>query len=387
LLLINTFSKDKGGFMGFLIYVPIDGYLPQEYKTTNDLTDQILQEFECLRYIKKNAYSQKTITSCIDQAIIYYRDAIKVNWRSSGLLYYYSFLNFAKAYIAAKKTIRSTSLNTTSLLHGITAKSTQNVSNIMDYEIRICPPATNGSINIFSSFYESVTKMKWPFTHDIFIKISEIIKYSEDISAELFSLFHLMSATVEMRSILIDDGSSMWLDFLVPNNTESLFTNQINQMPLSIVKYNNLEAIEKNNWIISYPQITGTSIVWVILKSEKLQYSAETRKRKISDLQSKGIQHFGNNYIPIVTKTESNSQWLFCSDLSTNSTNIKWHPLFSNYLIAFALSSILRYQPHLIDNEAKSGFIMKAWCNQSAIRTLQYLLTIFTSPSVRVIKF
>jgi len=126
--------------MSFILFTPTNEYLPLEIKTTNNLTEQILEEFEYIKFGRNNRPLTKSISSCIDQACIYFRDAVKSNWRSSGLLYYYSFLNYAKAYLGMKRVVTGKELTTTKILHGIKADPLESVSNLMDYEIKIFQP-------------------------------------------------------------------------------------------------------------------------------------------------------------------------------------------------------------------------------------------------------
>lgn len=53
---------------------------------------------------------------------------------------------------------------------------------------------------------------------------------------------------------------------------------------------------------------------------------------------------------------------------------MKWHPMLSDYLFAFMLSSVLRYKPHLFQIDSKDAFISEAWSNQSAFSALRYFL-------------
>ncbi|RIV34787.1 hypothetical protein D2V08_05250 [Flagellimonas lutimaris] len=58
-------------------------------------------------------------------------DAHNSNWRSSGLLYYYSFLNLAKALTVTSRFLRRNYLSTNSVFHGLSAQP-QNINRIID---------------------------------------------------------------------------------------------------------------------------------------------------------------------------------------------------------------------------------------------------------------
>ncbi|MGA7194681.1 MAG: YaaC family protein, partial [Anaerolineales bacterium] len=106
--------------MGYVISFPFGQKhkVPRLVTTTNKITEQIWQELVMLRYLKahQSLASPKLTAPWIDQAMTYYLDASHSNWRSAGLLYYYSFLNLAKALLAGKKRFSYRSLTTISTL-------------------------------------------------------------------------------------------------------------------------------------------------------------------------------------------------------------------------------------------------------------------------------
>jgi hypothetical protein len=370
--------------MSYYIYLPIKGYFPSDLFTTNHISDQVLQEFEALRY-KKRAFSNKAVSSCIDQAIIYFRDAQNVNWRSSGLLYYYSFLNFTKAYIAVKKIIRSEELTTTSLMHGIKADPKQIIGDFLDYEISIKPQVNNSTKNIFSCFYEALYSTKWPFQSDVKVKIGEVIQYSGDISNESSSLFNVSPSLITVNSIIIDSGSSLSLQILFPSFYESRFPQPFSQIPMSMIPFQDLPQGEMREWAFSFPYINTNYSMFSVLRTQDYFYSENTKNKLLNSLRKLGEKNLSGNYVPITTKVENQSQWMYSPEVSIQNCKLKWHPFLSEYLISFALSSILRYQPQIVANDTKSSFLLRAWCNQSAITALRQLLMIFSNPPIRVL--
>ena len=89
--------------MGFLIFHPTSQKLPLGLRTTNDLVLQVWQELVMRRHAYKKHKVIKNVSPWIHQARTYFVDATKSNWKSAGLLYYYSFLNLAKAFLAEKR--------------------------------------------------------------------------------------------------------------------------------------------------------------------------------------------------------------------------------------------------------------------------------------------
>ena len=85
--------------MGHLKFIPFGSKKPTDITTTSKPQIQLWQELTMLRHVSgaNSIYARETIAPWIDQAKIYFLDACSSNWKSAGLLYYYSFLNLAKA--------------------------------------------------------------------------------------------------------------------------------------------------------------------------------------------------------------------------------------------------------------------------------------------------
>ena len=64
-------------------------------RSSQDLVNAAWREFYFLIFNERI----REIEPFVEQAKFYYLDAHKSDWRSGGLLYYYSFLNLAKAYL------------------------------------------------------------------------------------------------------------------------------------------------------------------------------------------------------------------------------------------------------------------------------------------------
>jgi len=369
--------------MSLRTFAPTKQNEPINMFTTNDLADQIWNEFIGLRHGTRNSFSSKAITYDIDQARVYFLDAIKSNWRSSGLLYYYSFLNLARAHLISKKKVKSKATLLTPIYHGL-RKSTNFFPNIMDFEVIIEPPIKNGFINIFSCFYETVTNQNWPFTTSITLNISDIIGYCSDISGELLNLFTIKREPMIVYSILRADKSDNWLEYLVPDSKIITFLSNSGTYNLSTHKFLDLPPIpDQSDWRLVFPSIIFNQGVYSILRSDRLQENPKNQKF----LLNQAIANIGKNYSPCTTHTESNFEWLFMPDLTTNGKTIIWHSIFSDYIIAFALSTILRYQPQILKNGTANSYIMEAWCNESSITALKYFLMLFTDPPRRLQKY
>ena len=139
--------------MGFIKYIPYGKHTPLDVITTTEREVQLWQEFTMLRHCKTNVIYGKLVNApYIDQAKTYYHDAKRCDWKSAGLLYYYSFLNLAKAYIISKRALSGKYMKSTSIYHGLYANP-QNPRRIIDFNINIHPPTSNNKKNILASLF------------------------------------------------------------------------------------------------------------------------------------------------------------------------------------------------------------------------------------------
>ncbi len=144
---------------------------------------------------------------------------------------------------------------------------------------------------------------------------------------------------------------------------------------------------DKDNWLTSHHKIANSLVYYCLLRSKKISFSSNKRDEATNKLTKVMRESFGNYAIPVVHEEESNSEWLFIPEIILNETKLHWHPLLSEYLVAFSLSSILRYQPQVLKDGTVDSFVMESWNNQSAITALRYFLMQFTNPQVRIVKY
>lgn len=369
--------------MMFIVYPPLGDKVPHDLKTSNDLVSQILQEFVMLRHVSssKNVSAHKAIAPWIDQANIYFDDAMKSDWRSGGLLYYYSFLNFAKAYLAAKKIVTCKFLKTTSVYHGLSSIP-QDITKLTDFEISIHPPTTQKKYkNVFSTLYEGVTMKKWPFKNNLTIKVKDIAGYCSDIGHELFSLFNISSQIIGIQSLIRFNKTEGWFEMVVPKMSAQVIKTHMIPWSLEELPFNKTTKEDYNDWLLAYPRTTEKMYNFVFLRSPKINLINESKFKPITDDATSRLNEFA---IPTVYEQSESPHWLFIPKIQLSNQDIHWHPLLSDYLIAFVLSTILRYQPQLLSQGSSNSFLAEAWCNQSAITALRYFLMLFTNPPLRV---
>lgn len=368
----------------FTLFIPLKNKV-HNITTTTDREIQLWQEFTMFRYEKNGLYGRKVTSPYIDQAKIYYLDSVKSNWKSSGLLYYYSFLNLAKAFIVTKRGLSANKLKSTSVFHGLSAKS-QNVNSIIDYEVCIHPVVSNKKKNVFALFYEKLMNEKWPFQNSITIPIKTVLGYCDQITHELDILYGLKAKNSHLFSLIIRNQSEMWVELLVMKDYFPTISKLLQGSIWQIRNNSQMSQGDRENWFKAYgftPQLLQNSL---IVRINKITYSTNTLTQKWASLQ-KNVKDLFHGYIILkpIHNEDTDEPWEFIPPFSYNKKDIVWHPLLSNYLFAFVLSDVLRYHPHLLDGgDNKNSFLAEAWCNQSVVNSLRYFLMNFTNPQLRI---
>lgn len=372
--------------MAFINYTPYGDKNPTDVWTSTNKEIQIWQELTMLRYIDdpNSIYAKETTASYIDQAKIYFLDAANSNWRSAGLLYYYSFLNLAKAYLLTNQIVEENTIRSTNIYHGLTS-APQNPDNIINFEIQIHPPGQNSNRNVFAYFYQTLIQEPWPFNNNITVKIEEVVAYCDDISHEFNNFYSIPKENIDVLSLTRKDNSHWWFEMLVPNFKKEIVIKNLNSCIDSVKAFNELTSLDKSDWLTAH-NITGVQFqnqsLFIIgnrpftVLNENEQYNQMIREVN---------NHFKGFILPTPSHNfELNLYWHFIPKITINNKQLKWHPLLSNYLFAFMLSSVLRYQPHLFPTNSKDAFMAEAWCNQSASTSLRYFLLELTKNNIRL---
>jgi hypothetical protein len=372
--------------MSFIKHIPYGDRKPSDLWTTCQSEVQLWQELTMLRHVTgaNEIYARETTASYIDQAKVYFLDAANSNWRSAGLLYYYSFLNLAKAYLVTNRAISGRTLKSSSIYHGLTA-APQNPTNITNFDIQIHPPGQNNKRNIFSNFYQKLVQEPWPFNQTISIKISDIVSYCDDISHEVSNFYNIQRELIDVLSITRKEDNNFCLELLIPNNKVPIIQTEIGHAINSVKNYGALSDLDKTIWITSHNITAGQLQNHSLVQLNRVTFNAGNENQQFNKLIADSDHLFKGLILPTSSHNfELNLFWHFVPKITLNSTTVKWHPLLSNYLFAFMLSSVLRYQPHLFALNSKESFIAEAWCNQSASTSLRYFLMALSKHNIRI---
>ena len=369
--------------MPYIIYFPYnENKIPQQLTTTNTFIEQAWQELTMLRYLKvKHISSPKLIAPWIDQAETYYLDSIHSNWRSAGLLYYYSFLNLAKALLVAKRRFKYKALDTSVIHHGLSA-SLQDISSLKDYEIQIFPPSMRGNKNVFSNFYEIVTNCKWDYQNPVTIKLQDILGYCPDVSVESKQLFNIGKRIFPIQSLHREVNQNMWFEMIVPKAYTNVIQTELSSLNLQFIESDKLDAFDRNDWLDAF-QLTFHSLKnFTFVRTQPTQFTQDNRTEIVKASWKKVSKNLSPYITAPVYLDVSKPTWDFVQKADIAGKCISWHPVLSNYLMSFALATILRYQPQLLKTGTDNCFYAKAWSSQCSRTTLGYFLMLFTYPPI-----
>jgi hypothetical protein len=369
--------------MGFMINNPLGKKNPRIIITTNKLMDQLWQEMVMLRYLKgkEKVYASKSISPWIDQAKTYFLDASRSDWRSAGLLYYYSFLNLAKALLVVKKLFTFKSLNTISIYHGLRT-DLQDITNLTDFEFEILPAKQNNRNNIFPYLYKAITNQDWPFPNVVTVRVGDIAAYCEDISFEMFRLFKIKSRVLRLQSLLRINNNQVWFEMAVPTPQIDIIKSHFPEWNLESIDSNRITEEDKMDWLLSVNRPSNTFGQISFLRSPK--QASDNVNTTLRNVSNEAASYFEKYAWPNFHEKPEKFVWDFYSNITLSSSEINWHPVLSDYLMAFVLSSILRYQPQLLRIGTPNWFIAESWCSQSALTALRYFLAMFTYPPLHI---
>ncbi len=371
---------------------------PTDRETAFSLYKQILEEFVRLRYVDDGRVDHFDTAKYIDQAKSYFDSGVSVEWRSSGLVFYYSFLNFVKAYLIHKRIVYNEfdftfdSVKSMGTYHGLSSTSRE-ADSILEFEIEIHPPYSrrNNKYNLFSLFYNSQFD-QWPFEESIKIKLKDILPYCHDVSGEIYDLYQIIPRIVFPISMMRVNEDQAWFEVMVSNQLignettcAEIFRTEMNDWITGIVEFEDFKGTIRSDWCNTYKLTPKTASQSTIFQGGNVNVENGDTVNAMMQVQDKCLNDFEKYCYPLPFVGRKQS-WQFVPRITLSNTNMYWHPMLSDYLFSFALSDILRYRPYMIMEKTKDQHLGQAWCNQSPLSVIRYFLMIFTKPPLRITK-
>ena len=322
--------------MGFVVLFPLK-LNPTVITTTNQLVPQIWQELVMIRHLKqKGIAAPKATGPWVDQAKTYFIDATNSDWKSAGLLYYYSFLNLAKALLVSKRQFSYRALSENPIFHGLQADLQENLS-LPDYKIKVFPPQYRLHNNVFAHLYKVITGDEWPFSSRIEISVGDIAGHSQAISLEWKKLFGIEHSLIMSRSLLRVMNKDVWFEIIVPASTSERLLTHVPNWGLEKIDNTKITDIDKSVWhsALRLP-------ARYLMESDLLRLPQKTVNEKddlskiMQKVSKEALKYLENFSIPSLEDDSNSPYWFFVPNVDIGGKKIKWHPLLSDYLIAFA---------------------------------------------------
>lgn len=370
--------------MGFIITVPGAPELESQ-RSTQSIIHHAWQTIGSQCLLRGTSFVEFA-----DQAKTYFMDAQRSDWRSAGLLYYYSFLNLAKVILVNAQRLSREDLTRSSAQHGLSTEP-QEIDSIADFKFTIHPQRA-GTQNIFALFYGATAGVPWPFQHTVTLALSDVLPYCTEITIELVEHLGVVPRAFPAQLLFRQLGpqqGTCWLDMVVPTTRSQAVIDALanTPVPLTLLPYASLTAVDRSDWLAAFDHT-----------AQDLQGAAILRSTVASDpdvvyQQAMALEPF----CTVSISSSDRTPWWFTLPITLldrrwhppmtapqPTATMRWHPMLSDYLFAYCLSTILRYYPYLLRPATIDHFIAQAWCNESPSSTLRYFLLKLTNPGIRI---
>lgn len=299
--------------------------------------------------------------SYITQASNFYEYAKNSDPRSSALLYYYSFMNLAKAKLLTS----NPSLHEKKFIHGM--KRVVETGNLRRLTIRSERANRNDRVSTFQELYKARFNANLPSTE--YLKIVDLLGYVSDIASEYTKVTNNSPRFSNVKFLTSIDKSrkKSWAKIAI-------------QSPLRILKYKR----ESKDFFSEFTQVKiGTlsrqySFELTPHASQWYQfYEGKTEHDFIGDdgidiwssftLLKKIFRPFYQAEVYDSSNSFQLTEPLTIYSLSTNRVKgrTRIDELLAIYLVMYHLSEIVRYEPYFIDKllsqDTKEGWMLRSF--------------------------
>ncbi|MBT3187910.1 MAG: hypothetical protein HN736_19245 [Anaerolineae bacterium] len=293
-------------------------------------------------------------------------------------------MNLAKALLVSKRQFSYRALNEKSIFHGLQADLQENLP-LLDYKIKVFPPQYRLHNNVFAHLYKVITGDKWPFSGGTEISVGDIAGHSQAISSEWQKLYGVEHELLAARSLLRSTSQKIWYEVLVPKSSSDKLIAHTENWGMERIDNAEISDTDKSEWLLALRLparhlMDGDLVRSPVRVTDQDNDLSKTMQKVIKD----ALKYLGCFAIPSLDSDPGFPYWIFVPTINIAGEKLKWHPLLSGYLISFALSTILRYQPQILKAGTPNYFIAEGWCSQSSIMVLQYFLMYFTNPPLHI---
>lgn len=310
------------------------------------------------------------ISAYIDQAENFYKFARSSDYRSAALLYYYSFLNLAKAYIIQNKPM----LADKTFRHGINRKTKS--GKLIDRSFQLQQSSGN-SVCVFNEIYKLEYGSYLPSNKSI--SFEHTLGYITDISDETTKLLKKFSKKVHPSKlhVFINTNTNKCWNVLVtpPGFYPANYPATYNGFAAGFQRFNPGTLSLEFGFKMSQNEANQCSFSQSIEEYDILPSGAIN----LSDTRVQLDEVFGNNYQDYIY---DNSMSLCITDPLRKNWQVPFNEPLSIYSMMFYLSEVVRYSPGEFNKNfaanTKEGWLIKNFIESSPYPCLVYLISKIT---------
>lgn len=297
----------------------------------------------------------KLFQSFIRQAITFYKSAETLDYRSSPLIYYYSFLNLVKAYCCIKDPKKFNKRMGHGLSHKLsTKKFTEQKVSVQD--------------GVFKIFYEQL--MGTPIKNKLNLKISDLISYCNDVGYEYqISGYGRRSVFFGKTALAVNQtNNQMWVVVAISG------FNLFKKYPRKLSKFmSNFEEV-------SFPQSNAIELLGIkaseykhyIYFESKNKYPVGFPKFPASNLVFDSLRDFFNDTV------YSNNYNLTLALPIRNNPVTPFNETLAIYAGMYYMSSLVRYQPQYLEKilTSKESWLLQRFIKSSTQTFLRQMVNL-----------
>jgi hypothetical protein len=339
------------------------------YYDIEESRNEFLKSTKGITNARQRALVASAFSSYMTQAHNFYRYAIGSDYRSAALLYYYSFLNLAKAKLVTDKP----ELATSEFVHGLKRKvktgGLEEISSSLDV------PRSATRVGTFGELYQ--LRFNRPLGSTRSIKLKHLLGYSSDVSHEYGLVFGQKDKASRAKATIFFDQNrkKCWAIVAIHDwGKQARYSSSFVHFSSAFTK------VEVGPLTRDVFKIPGTAMPW---------YSFFQSNREFDFIGSTGINTFACDAELKSAFGDFWQQEVYDPDVSfqiieplRHNLQIPFDELTANYVVMHHLSEIVRYRPyeldHLLSNKSKQGWLLQNFIESSPYSFLLYMASWIT---------
>lgn len=283
----------------------------------------------------------KYFQAFVRQAKSYYGSAKALHYRSSSLLYYYSFLNLVKAYLLLRNPQRIIGRTAQAVNHGLSYRSSTTNTDFQLETIRV-------SQGIFPMFYEAETSNTISTAKTSTLNITNLLSYPTDLGYPYQLVGYGDSKILPALAVGVIDRTQKqsWTIIGIPTHT-----NLNDFLKLHVNFLNTYQEVEINKDLLA--TIVGIGV-------PELSYYRFFQDKTILpmfidivpvyDLMEKIINALKPYFSAHYFDDNKDFDLVLPYQDATNPVPIPMNEALSIYAVMFYLSSLVRYRPNYLES-------------------------------------